>query len=89
MENICYVELELYGFNISSQRGRSYLAVCQKYCCTRIPTQNLGNINQVFVLVEFKDYNLLLGCVYIPPNSHVNFFSEFCELVENINYRRF
>lgn len=66
-EKICDAELGLYGFNIfrmdreNSNRVREggvLLAIHQKYCCTRILTQILGNINQVFVLVKFRDSNL-------------------------------
>jgi len=38
----------------------------------RIPTQNICDIDQVFVLVKLKYYNVLLVCVHIPPNSHIN-----------------
>jgi hypothetical protein len=48
--------------------------------------QNLGAANyvlffidQVFVLVNLNNIKLLLGCVYIPPNTTKDEYILFCE----------
>lgn len=48
----------------------------------------IPNIDQVFVLLNYNNINLLLACVYIPPNAHLDIYRKHCEIVENlvINY---
>lgn len=43
----------------------------------------IPNIDQVFVLLKYNGIKLLLACVYIPPNSHLDLYKKHCEIVEN------
>jgi len=67
-----------------SRGGGVLLAVNSNLNCTRIPVKNVPCIEQVFVSLKFNDSLLLLGCVYIPPNTHSDTYYEHCEVVENI-----
>lgn len=60
------------------------LAVNSNLNCTRISVKNVPCIEQVFVSLKLNDSLLLLGCVYIPPNTHSDTYYEHCEFVENI-----
>lgn len=40
-------------------------------------------IDQVFILLSFNNANIILGCIYFPPNSHFDLYNKHCELVEN------
>lgn len=77
--NIFDAELGLFNFNIlKSDRvnihqvrgGGVLLAIHQKYYCIRIPTQNICDIDQVFVLVKFKHFNEILVCLYTTKFSY-------------------
>lgn len=63
--------------------GGVSLAVCNTYKCELIPTDDIPNIEHVFVLLIVGNTKFILCCVYIPPNSPYHIYAQFCELVEN------
>ena len=43
------------------------------------------NVEQTFVQLTVGNSSVILGAVYLPPNSSVEKFTEHCDAVENIN----
>ncbi|KAF0701796.1 MI domain-containing protein, partial [Aphis craccivora] len=62
-----------------SRGGGVLLAVNSNLNCTRIPVKNIPCIEQEFVSLKLNDSLSLLGCVYIPPNTHSDTYNEHCE----------
>lgn len=60
------------------------LAVKSNLNCIHIPVKSIPGIEQVFVSLKLNGIKLLLGCVYIPPNTHSDLYYQHCEVVENI-----
>jgi len=67
-----------------SRGGGVLLAVKNNLNSIRIAVKNIPGIEQVFVSLKLNDIILLIGCVYIPPNTHSDIYYEHCEVVENI-----
>lgn len=60
------------------------LAINTKYSCIRIPTESITGIDFVLVFLNYNNCKLLLGCVYIAPNTHNHIYTAYCQLVEKI-----
>lgn len=63
--------------------GGVLLAVSNTYKCELIPTNDIPNIEHIFVLLFIGNTKFILCCVYIPPNFPYHIYAQFCELVEN------
>lgn len=73
--------------NVSSNLTRGggiLLAIKSNLNCVRVPVNNISGIEQVFVSLKFNGINLLIGCIYILPNTHSDIYYEHCEVVANI-----
>lgn len=56
------------------------------YRCELIITDDIPNIEHIFVLLTVNNVNntkFLLYCVHIPSNSPYDIYAQFCELVKN------
>lgn len=68
--------------------GGVLIAVSNKLKSRRVTVGSvLSSFDNVFVLVKISNVSLLLGCVYIPPNSDVETYLEHCRVVEELSLR--
>ncbi|XP_025419025.1 uncharacterized protein LOC112689501 [Sipha flava] len=63
--------------------GGVLIAIKNHLQCNRIPLQN-NNIEQLFIKLSMGSFTLLIGSVYIPPNSSVDIYNDHTDTVSNL-----
>jgi hypothetical protein len=87
-------ELSLYGYhiyrldrnhitNLCTRGGGVLIAVKSTYLTVLIPT-NINPVEQVFIHITDPSINLIVGAVYIPPNSHPQLYESHTNTVDYI-----
>jgi len=65
-------------------RGGGVLIAAKNHLqCNRIPLHN-NNIQQLFIKFSMDSFTLLIGSVYIPPNSSVDIYNDHTDTVSNL-----
>lgn len=70
-------------FNNVTRGGGVLIAVKNNYHCGRLTIVN-NNIEQLFVKLSFDSSVLLIGAIYIPPNSHINIYNDHTDTVHSL-----
>lgn len=72
-------------FSIGKKRGGGVLvAVHNKIQCEMLRVPMVPDIEQIFIKIKINNINIILGCIYIPPNATNDMYSSDCEVVETI-----
>lgn len=96
------VELGLVDYNLFRVdrisnlivRGGGVLLATRKHLnCKLLNFDIIQCIDQVFVLLSYNNINILLSCIYFPPNSKIGLYNnKQCEMTEIFlekNYYKF
>jgi len=85
------VELGLVDYNLFrvdrisnlTVRGGGVLLATRKHLnCKLLNFDIIQCIDQVFVLLSYNNINILLGCIYFPPNSKIELYNKHCDIIE-------
>lgn len=65
--------------------GRVLIAVPNKIQCELLCVPIIPGIEQIFIKIEINNINIILGCIYIPPDTTNAIYFSHCEVVETID----
>lgn len=63
--------------------GGALIAVHNSISCSNI-SPVIQNTESVFVKLNSKHMNTIIGCAYIPPNQHHSVYDDFCQTTEEV-----
>jgi hypothetical protein len=69
--------------NLHVRGGGVLLATRKHLNCKLLNFDIIQYVDQIIVLLFYNNINILLGCVYFQPNSHINLYNEHREMIEN------
>lgn len=73
--------------NSNFGRGGGVLIAINSNLKSKVLKVSFNCVEHIFVLLQLSNINFIIGCVYIPPRSHItvfeNFFSAINELINS------
>lgn len=95
--NVFDVELGFINYNIyrndrnlsfgKTRGGGVLIAIKKKISCELLTVPIVDEIEQLFLKITFNNIKMILGCVYIPPGTSSNVYSNHCNTVESIYFK--
>lgn len=64
--------------------GGVLIAVNKNICCELLHVPFITGIEQIFLKITVNKIKKVLGCVYIPPDTTTEMYSEHCNVIESI-----
>lgn len=95
--NVFDVELGFINYNIyRNDRNLSFgkttgggvlIAIKKKVSWELLTVPIVAEIEQIFLKITFNNIKMILGCVYIPPDTSSDVYSHHCNTVESIYFK--
>jgi len=64
--------------------GGVLLSINKIISCDVLNVSSVSGIEQVFLKLILNNIKIILGCIYIPPDSSCDVYSKHCEVIESI-----
>lgn len=83
-EDYCVYRQDRNSANSSHLRGGGVLIAVRKNLLSRMLRVTVSDVEQLFVEVGLKNKHLIVGSVYLPPNSDLFVYETHCLSVEEV-----
>lgn len=70
-----------------SRGGGVLIAVKKNIICELLTVPSVDGIEQIFLNLTINNIKIIIGCVYIPPGTSSDIYSNYCDIVESIFFR--